>query len=530
LKNLRLLRTLLIASALLLSLYAAPSVIPRAHAAGLLYVNPPTIAQTTVGSTVTVQVKLANVDPMGGWNIIVAANQGVLNPTGLTTSPNMLQANGTSGALFFVLSNCINGVNGGQSTGCSASDTPGTVHSTTASTGSVSGSGLLFTITYTVAGPATGTGGTAISITFEQIKLGANFITVTVQNGVYGTPPTPGFTISDTPLASPITQGSMSSSTVSLTSTNGFSGTVTVTSAVTSGPAGTPPGLSPTPNPVVLAAGQTAMFTLIVSTTTSTTPGTYTIGVTGVAGSLTVSATPDLTITVNQAVTPPDFTITSTPVTVPTGATGTSTISLTSQHSFSGSVQLSVISGLPAGATATFSSPNPVPLTTTATSTLTITTDPLLTLPGTSTITVLGAGTSGSTMVSHTTTFSLVVTPAPTFSAGKLHWTHHLSLSGHTPAMEQTWTAIITNLDTANSVNVQVRIHYNFCLILCTVPPDVLATTTVAPGATVFLVFNSGDLSGFVNNKICFTGSLQYGPGYTGTSPTTKSGCFAIVP
>jgi len=38
---------------------------------------------------------------------------------------------------------------------------------------------------------------------------------------------------------------------------------------------------------------------------------------------------------------------------------------------------------------------------------------------------------------------SFIVTPAPAFTAGKLHWTHHLSLSKS--ASTQSWTAIVTN-------------------------------------------------------------------------------------
>jgi hypothetical protein len=52
----------------------------------------------------------------------------------------------------------------------------------------------------------------------------------------------------------------------------------------------------------------------------------------------------------------------------------------------------------------------------------------------------------------------------------------------------------------------------------------------VPAGATVTPTVSSTSLSGFVNNKVCFTATVTYGPGYTGTSATTKSGCFAIVP
>src|SRR5207245_11068456 len=47
------------------------------------------------------------------------------------------------------------------------------------------------------------------------------------------------------------------------------------------------------------------------------------------------------------------------------------------------------------------------------------------------------------------------VVPAPSFTAGKLHWTHHLSLAKS--ASTQSWTAIVTN-PLSSPVQVLVRI------------------------------------------------------------------------
>jgi hypothetical protein len=90
-------------------------------------------------------------------------------------------------------------------------------------------------------------------------------------------------------------------------------------------------------------------------------------------------------------------------VTILQGASGTSTITVTPQNGFSGSVTLSA-SGLPSGVTAGFS-PNP----TSTTSTLTLTASPTATT-GTSTVTI--TGTSGS--LTETTTLSLTVNPSGT--------------------------------------------------------------------------------------------------------------------
>jgi kumamolisin len=99
----------------------------------------------------------------------------------------------------------------------------------------------------------------------------------------------------------------------------------------------------------------------------------------------------------------PNFTLSANPnsVTIEQGSNGTSTITITPEDGFSGSVTLSA-SGLPNGVTAGF---NPNPATTT--STLTLTASATAT---TGTVTVTIGGVSGA--LSNTTTLSLTVTPS----------------------------------------------------------------------------------------------------------------------
>ena len=87
------------------------------------------------------------------------------------------------------------------------------------------------------------------------------------------------------------------------------------------------------------------------------------------------------------------------------GNQGTSTITITPENGFNGSVSFSA-SGLPSGVTAVFN-PNPA----TSTSTLTLTASGTATT-GTATVTV--TGTSGS--LTQTTTLTLTVTPAPSYT------------------------------------------------------------------------------------------------------------------
>jgi regulation of enolase protein 1 (concanavalin A-like superfamily) len=109
--------------------------------------------------------------------------------------------------------------------------------------------------------------------------------------------------------------------------------------------------------------------------------------------------------------TPPNFTLSASPgsLSIMQGVSGTSTVAITPQNGFGGSVSLSA-SGLPSGVTASFS-PNPA----TATSTLTLAASGTAT---TGTVPVTITGTSGS--LTNTTTISLTVTAAPNFPPGWL--------------------------------------------------------------------------------------------------------------
>src|SRR5712692_5787613 len=111
----------------------------------------------------------------------------------------------------------------------------------------------------------------------------------------------------------------------------------------------------------------------------------------------------------------PQFSLSASPtsLSVTQGASGTSTVTVTPQNGFTGTVNLSA-SGLPTGVTASFN-----PASTTGTSTLTLTAGSTATM-GTATVTI--TGTSGS--LSKTTTLTLTVTGGPlpsgcaTFSNG----------------------------------------------------------------------------------------------------------------
>ena len=254
-----------------------------------------------------------------------------------------------------------------------------------------------------------------------------------------GTPPTPDFSLSATPISQTVVQGNGTSYTVNLAPSGGFSGTVSFSVS------GLPSGASDSFNPTsVTGSGST---TLTVTTSANTPAGSYPLTITGTSGSLT--HTTSVTLVVNPAPAP-DFTISATPSsrTVTAGAGTTYTATVTAVNGFAGTVTLS-LSGLPAGASGTF---NPASVAGSGTSTLSISTTSstpagsyLLTITGTSgslthatsvTLVVSSAGGGGDFSISaspssqtvsrsHSTTYTITITPTGGFSG-----TVSLSVSG----------------------------------------------------------------------------------------------------
>ena len=214
-----------------------------------------------------------------------------------------------------------------------------------------------------------------------------------------GTTGTPDFTIGASPSSVTINQGSNGTSTITITSLSGFNAATTLSAS------GLPSGVTAafSTNPVTPPANGSATSTLTLTASSSATTGAAAVTITGTSGSTTHTTT--INLTVNTAA-QPNFTIGAAPasVVVTQGGNGTSTLTVTSQNSFSSATTLSA-SGLPSGVTAAFSS-NPVtpPANGSATSTLTLTASATATT-GTATVTV--TGTSGS--LTHSTTISLTV-------------------------------------------------------------------------------------------------------------------------
>jgi hypothetical protein len=162
----------------------------------------------------------------------------------------------------------------------------------------------------------------------------------------------PGITLQVSPASQSVARGQSASYTVSVASTGGFTGAVTMSAS------GLPSAASASfaPASVTLAAGATASMTMMVTSTASTPVGSYTLTVTGTSGKVSGSVTAGLTV--NYPVSS-SFTMTVTPasVTLAPGSTAVYTGQL-ARSNFPGSVTLAVYGGLPSGASATFT-PNP---------------------------------------------------------------------------------------------------------------------------------------------------------------------------
>jgi hypothetical protein len=156
---------------------------------------------------------------------------------------------------------------------------------------------------------------------------------------------TPDFSLAATPASQSVNQGSTATYTVTESVFDNYSNTVTFSVS------GLPAGASATFTPPTLSGAGTS--SLSISTLASTPLGSYPLTITGTDGVLTHTASVTLVIT------KPDFSLTATPAsqTVVVGNTANYTATVTALNGYAGTVSFSV-SGLPAGASPTFTPPS----------------------------------------------------------------------------------------------------------------------------------------------------------------------------
>ena len=198
------------------------------------------------------------------------------------------------------------------------------------------------------------------------------------------------FTIAAAPPSQSVNQGSTANYVVTLTGLSGFANPVSFSIS------GLPAGATAIFAPASVAGSGTS--SLAISTTASTPIGSYPLTISGTDGVLTRTAPITLVVTV------PDFSLSATPAsqTIVNGGSASYTATVAALNGYTGTVSFSV-SGLPAGATATFS---PASVTNSGSSTLAITTTSGTTPAGSYVLTI----TASDGTLTHTANVSLSIT------------------------------------------------------------------------------------------------------------------------
>src|SRR2546428_11008784 len=307
-----------------------PSSILHAHTAGTptVFVAPSTHASVAKGASVNFWVNVSSMPAFNGFNILVKVNNLQLTPASISTT----------GIMFLTPSEDISCVNG-AGIGCvSGLDGPGIAHEVVFCLGcfTTSDHGLLFNITFTgVANSPTGSVVDVYNDVIEAPPIQAPHLTV---GGMYGAAQ-PDFTISASPFSQSVAQGRTGSATISLTSVNGFAGTLALSnSSVAAGTTNQLPVKLSTTS-VVLTAGATQPVGVTISPASSTAGGAYDLILEASGGSPNLIHQTDLNITV----TVPDFSIVASPTSMvnPLGSSNSTTLTLASINTFTGKVTIS---------------------------------------------------------------------------------------------------------------------------------------------------------------------------------------------
>lgn len=251
---------------------------------------PPVTVTSPVGTQMSVYVTVQGSGGLDGFDITLIANHTIIKPADASLTGSIL-----SGGI--IVNKCIGGVLKAGPI-CAATDTADTIHfAATAPLGSPDTAppttALLFTAIYNV------TGTTAIPINFQigcsrssvsgttacvLISNGTPFaVPETVQAASYTPAPTPTFAISTSQPQISLFKGETGNASLTLTSLNGFAGSVALSVSVT--PSGKhAPLFSFTQGTVNLVSGGSSTSLFIVSTSHNTDRGLYTVTITATGG------------------------------------------------------------------------------------------------------------------------------------------------------------------------------------------------------------------------------------------------------
>ena len=326
---------------LLIGLFAVPG-IPTVAAAGSLYISPSVITPRSVGSEFSVLVKVAGFDQFNAWEIQIVSDPTVINATSISVAGNIFAAN-TTGGFAVEVRNCVNG----SGTGCCLSsclplDGPGIADSAYASTKLVEGGGLLFNVTFKVVSNKLYS---PITIENDQFANGGgSFVVHTTTSGSYST--IPDFSLSANPPSLGLAPGSSTTSAITISSLDHFSGKVNLTAA----PSGRGITAILSPNQTTLSDGGTATSSLLVQAQANASATSYTITLFANSTSSPPGSLPHtllLTVSVHAK---GDFTLYALPSVLLThqASSNSTIITIGSENNFTGTVQLTVVGPTPA--------------------------------------------------------------------------------------------------------------------------------------------------------------------------------------
>jgi subtilase family serine protease len=214
-------------------------------------------------------------------------------------------------------------------------------------------------------------------------------------NALAPTSTSPAFSITASPAAVSVVQGSSGGSTITTTVSGGFDSAIALTAS------GQPTGVTLTLSSASIAAPGSGSSTLTMAVASTTAVGTYTITVSATGGGITHTATVALTVT---APTAGAFTISVSPTSgsLRQGQSGTATVTTAVSGGFDSAVALSA-TGEPTGVTITFT-PASIAAPGSGTSSMLLTVSRTA-KTGTYPITITGTGGG----ITHTTTLTFEV-------------------------------------------------------------------------------------------------------------------------
>ena len=294
----------------------------------------PSMFQGTVGGQLTVSVNVQNSPALNGFDVQVLTDPSILKPVG----------DDLRGSVFpniIVAQNTVNPTTGLVR----VAEVAGLGFVTTAPT-----TGHFFNITYNIVGSTPGTfilfptgcAGTSNDNTCVTVVNAGVIDPENILEANFTSTAPPDFTMSANPSSLDIQAGTTGTSIISITSINGFAGTVSLTTntgpLIICPPACSTWSVSPTSVTLTPGGTATAILTIKVSSFGGGGSG-FTVIVFGTSGSLSHSASVVFTV-----IPPPTFSVTANPsaVAVRQGQTGSSALNVTSLNGFNGTVTLSM--------------------------------------------------------------------------------------------------------------------------------------------------------------------------------------------